>query len=346
MIKQLAATSIILAWAASPAAAQDAACAKPSFANRAGLNPVAGSNLVTVPLTINGTGKQFLLDIGTAPDEISQSAVSELHLPRADLRAANNPTSVNNAIFKFEVPVIDVKSATAPKVYQPQVTAAAVILGEVTLPDLKFQVSSDRDLGKAKPYDGRLTAAGFRRYDLDVDFGGKRLSFLAATTCGDPNQIVYWPHSVVAVIPMTSAFGKIAVPVNIEGHQIDAVIDTGSNQTVMRRAVAERLFGLKADTPEMMPEDDLRDGSGARVYRHTFSKIALEGVAVSNLPVLIEANSMVRRARRATTTGSRLQAADDPGDPIPDLALGTDVLKQLHIYAAFGQGKLYATPAG
>jgi predicted aspartyl protease len=345
----LIATSIAAIWAASPlpAAAQNAAatCGTPSFANRAGLNAVAGSNLVTVPLTINGAPKQFLLDVGTAPDEISEVAANELHLTRADRHTAD-PTAQNTTTFRFEVPVVDVKRASGAGPAPAQVTADAVTLGEVTLPDMKFLISSDRDLGKAKPYDGRFTAGGFRHYDLDVDFGAKRLAFLAATGCADPNQIVYWPHSVVAVIPMTSAFGKISVPVSIDGHAIDAVIDTGSDRTVMRRAVAERLFGLKAETPEMTAEADLRDGTGARVYRHTFPKIAFEGVAVGNLPVLIEANGMIRKARKTSVTGSRLQAADDPGDPIPDLALGMDVLRQLHIYVAFGQNKLYVTPAG
>jgi hypothetical protein len=55
---------------------------------------------------------------------------------------------------------------------------------------------------------------------------------------------------------------------------------------------------------------------------------------------------MVRPARSTATTGSRLSATPVVGTPVPDLALGMDVLHQLHIYAAFGQGKLYVTPAG
>ena len=54
---------------------------------------------------------------------------------------------------------------------------------------------------------------------------------------------------------------------------------------------------------------------------------------------------MVRKTHRAATTGSRLQAADDPGDPVPELTLGMDVLHQLHLYIVFGQNKLYVTAA-
>jgi len=95
----------------------------------------------------------------------------------------------------------------------------------------------------------------------------------------------------------------------------------------------------------MTEDGDVRDGAGERFYRHTFPQIAFEGVVASNVPALIQVNSMVRKTRRAATTGSRLQAADDPGDPVPELSLGMDVLHQLHLYIVFGQNKLYVTGA-
>ena len=64
-------------------------------------------------------------------------------------------------------------------------------------------------LGKSKPYDGLLTTGLFSQYDIDADFGGKKLSFLTATSCADPNQVAYWRHEVVAAIPMTMTNGRI-----------------------------------------------------------------------------------------------------------------------------------------
>ena len=346
MFKQSSVAFIALLGSTCVAAAQAPGCAKPSFADKVALTPVAASNLMTVPVQINGTAKQFLLDVGTNPDEISSAAMAVLALPQVDQKTVGNSLGEQNSTFQFQAPVFDVRSTASARNYQPRVRIAAFTLGAVTLHDMQFLVSSDGEMGKSKPYDGRLTAAGFRQYDIDIDFGGKSLSFLAPTGCADPHQIVYWPHTVVAVVPMTSGDGKITVPVTIEGHAIDAVIDMGSDHTVMRRAIAEKLFGLKSDTPEMTPDGDVRDGVGERVYRHTFPQIAFEGVVASNVPARIQANSMVRPPRRATVTGSRLQAAPEPGERIPDLALGMDVLHQLHIYAAFGQSKLYVTPAG
>ncbi len=45
------------------------------------MTPLPGTNLMLVPVAINGTPKQFLLDIGTNPTEVSQAAVTQLGLP-------------------------------------------------------------------------------------------------------------------------------------------------------------------------------------------------------------------------------------------------------------------------
>ncbi len=342
MLKRICAASVlVLAWA-SAATAQT--CPLPATANTAALNPVPGGDLVTVPVAINGKPKQLLLALGGNPDEIAQTTVSELGLPRVDQRTPLNAMREQNATFNFEAPVFDVRGGTTtPRNYQARVRAASVTIGSATLADFGFLVSSDGELGKSKPYDGLLTASGFRKYDIDLDFGGRKLSFLTPTGCTDPNQIVRWPHTGVAVIPMTISSDAMRVPVTIGGHQIDAVIDTGSARTVMRRSVAERVFGILA--ADMAEDGDVRDGSGERVYQHTFPQIAFEGVVASNVPALIQVNSMVRRTRRAATTGSRLQAADDPGDPVPELTLGMDVLHQLHLMIVFDQNKLYVTSA-
>ena len=341
MCKKIFAAFVMLLGFHAAAAAQT--CPLPAIADTVELKPLPGSDLMTVPVAINGKPKQFLLALSANPDEISAAMVSELALPQVDQRKALNAMSEQNSTFQFDAPVFDVRGTSTVRNYQSRVMVAAFSMGGATVQNLGFLVSGDRDMGKSKPYDGLLTAAGFRKYDIDLDFGGRKLSFLTATGCTDPNQIVRWPHAGVAVIPMATNNGQMRVPVTIDGHAIEAAIDTGSEHTVMRRSVAERVFGLKA--ADMTEDGDVRDGAGERVYRHTFPQIAFEGVVASNVPALIQVNSMVRKARRAATTGSRLQAADDPGDPVPELTLGMDLLHQLHLYIVFGQSKLYVTSA-
>jgi Aspartyl protease len=310
------------------------------------LDPVPGSNLMTVPVEINGSPKLFLLDISRNPDQISEAAVGDLKLPRTN----EDVTGVEgfggtNVRTQFRAPMFDVTSGVTATERRERVTASTFTIGGSTVHDVVFQVANDRDLGTSKPYDGLLTTAIFSRYDLNLDFGGKKFTFLAPTSCQDANQIVYWPHQVVATIAITIVDGKITVPVTIEGHAIDAVIDTGSDQTLMRRAIAERTFGLKTGTSEMVPAGNLTDGMGEQVYRHTFPQIAFGGIIANNVPALIEANSMIHKIDTTPLLGSRAQFAATPNDRIPDLTLGMDVLHQLHLYVAVAEGKLYVTPA-
>jgi beta-lactamase regulating signal transducer with metallopeptidase domain len=321
-------------------------CATPKIAGEAiALKAVPGSDLMTVPVEINGTPKQFLLDIGTNPDEVSAPAVAELHLPEFDQTVASNAMTDLNSPIGFQAAVFDVKGPGTALDYQPRVRIGAFTIAGATVQHAVLLVADDREMGKSEPYDGRLTGSLFPQYDIDFDFGGKWLAFFDPTSCTDPNLVAYWPHKAVAVIPMTIANGKMSVPVRINGHVFNAVLDTGSAQTVMRRDIAEQVLDLKADTPDMMPEGDLKDGMGMQVYRHTFPQIVFEGVVAQDVPVLIEVNSMVRKINRAPILGSRAQFSAAPSERIPDLALGMDVLQQLHLYAAFDESKLYVTAA-
>jgi hypothetical protein len=322
-------------------------CATPAVADTAELDAVAGSNLMTVPVAINGTARRFLLEVNRTPDQVSEATMGDLHLPRTDQTTGlSGLGDMDTKGLQFRAAMYDVKSGVTPIDIQSRVRVTDFTIGGATVHGVIFVVANDRDLGKSKPYDGLLTTGLFSQYDINLDFGAKKLSFLTATSCPDPAQIIFWPHTVaVAVIPMTVTNGKISVPVTVQGHQIDAVIDTGSDRTVIRRDIAERTFGLKADTPEMTVADGMRDGAGQSLYQHTFPQIAFEGVVANNVPVLIQTNGMVHKIDRTPTLGSRATFASSPTDRIPDLTLGMDVLSQLHLYVAFGQNTLYVTAA-
>lgn len=348
----LAAVAGLLSLAGQAQAQQS--CTAPSVVDTVDLKAVAGTDQVTVPVQINGTEKQFLLDIGTDHTEISQVAAAELHLPSGNqsddsLQLAPGAENASSQFHNFNqgatfsAAMMDVGGSRSPQDYAPRVRAATFTIGDATAQHIQLIIANDKEMGKSEPWDGRLTGDFFAKYDIDFDFGGKKLSFLTASNCTE-KEIVHWPATEVAIVPLTISGNKMHVPVSVEGKTIDAVIETGSAHTVMRRDIAEQL-GLKADTPQMMPDGDVRDGMGERVYVHTFPRIAFSGITASNVPVRIQSNSMVHQINRTPILGSRAQFARDPSTKVPDLAIGMDVLHQLHIYAAFGQDKLYVTAA-
>ena len=68
-------SNIVMAAQAAPVQER---CALPAIAASTELKEIPASDLVTVPVEINGKPKQFLLDIGTDPTEISQATVKEI----------------------------------------------------------------------------------------------------------------------------------------------------------------------------------------------------------------------------------------------------------------------------
>ena len=331
----------LVAWTPRPSRT----CALPAIVDSANLGEVPATNLRTVPVVINGAEKQFLLDIGTNPSEISQAAANALHLPSATMGSSSGG-GLYADIGASGVPVFDVDGGRNPEDYRPRVRAASFTIGAATGHDLPFVVAKDPEMGKSKPYDGLMTAGFFKQDDVELDFARNTLTYLTPTNCADPDQVAYWPHAAVAAIPMTSLDGKIQIEVSIQGRSIPAVIDTTSSRTVMRRDVAELIFGLKAGTPDMMPEGELRDGTGLAVYQHVFPLISFTGnVTAYNVPMLIQSNSMIRDPNRTPILGSRAQFAADSSQRIPSLTLGMDVLHQLHFYVVRSQQTLYVTSA-
>ena len=358
MLKQTLAALAAYSGLIIPATAQTAAaaCTAPTIADTVDLRPVAGTDQVTVPVQINGTEKQFLLDIGTDHTEISATAARDLKLPGANqsndallnssgynIGGGGTTTSNFNNGSSMQAAMFDVGGSRSAQDYAARVRAADFMIGDATGHNLQLIIANDKEMGKSEPYDGRMTGDFFAKYDIEFDFAGKKLTFLSATNCSE-KEIVHWPATVVATVPMTISGGKMKVPVTIQGHTIDAVIDTGFAHTVMRREIAESL-GLKAQAPDMVPDGDVRDGLGQPVYVHTFPQISFSGITATNVPVRIQTNSMVHQINRTPILGSRAQFATDPASKVPDLAIGMDVLHQLHIYAAFGENKLYMTAA-
>jgi hypothetical protein len=349
MFKQ-ALTAFAMVMGANGAMAAES-CALPQLADAAPLIPVAGSDLVTVPVAINGAPKQFLLDVGLSPAKVSQAAVTELSLPEnsklnGTIQLGGTGSMANMGAqqgLSMQAPIYDVKNSRSRDDTRARVRIGTFTIGKATARSMQLIVANDGEIARDAPYDGLLTNDIFRQYDAELDFAGRQINFLTPAKCSDPDQVVFWSHFEIGVIPITIVEGRIQVPVTIEGHPIQATIDTSSARSILRRDIAELMLGYKAGAPGMAPAGDLKDGEGDPVYVHTFSQIAFAGgVTAVNVPALIQTNSMLHSDREVVLGSKALSA----GARIPDFTLGMDVLHQLHLYFVFGQKKLYVTANG
>jgi hypothetical protein len=341
---------------ATQVAGSQATCALPAVADTVDLKAVPGSDLVTVPVEINGKPKQFLLVVNTNVSEVSRAAADELKLVEGIKRTETfqsgpaswpDDTSLRNPLAgsTIQSTFVDVKGVHAAEDGRPHVIIPTFTIGSATGRNLSFAVASDNDFPKSTPYDGRMTGSFFKQYDIELDFAAMKLNYLTTNPCQDPHQVVFWPHKEVAIIPMSiAADGKIEVQVDIAGHKINAELDTASPRTIMRRDIAENTLDLKANSPQMPPAGDLKDGNDMQIYTATFPQIAFAGgVTAFNVPALIQVSGKTHHMREETILGSRAQFKADPR--IPALTLGMDVLRQLHLYVVYGQNNIYMTAA-
>jgi len=340
----------------APLPAQDAdasaVCGLPDVAVSAELNQISNSNLVTVPVELNGKPKNFLLSVGSAPSTVSQATVSELKLIEDIKRTETfqvSPMSQDDSRpmltvgATMSVTMVDARNAQG-KDGRPRINVPAFTIGGATGKNLGFVVANDGEIAKGAPYDGILTGDFFKQYDVELDFTAMKLRYLTPNKCSDPHRIVFWPHKDVAIIPMSMVDNKIEVQVDIGDHKINAILDTASPRTIMRRDIAENTVGLKAGTPQMVAVDGMRDGSDMQIYTATFPQIVFAGgVTAFNVPALIQVNGMTHNLHKEAVLGSRAQFKADPR--IPALTLGMDVLRQLHLYVVYGQNNIYMTAA-
>ena len=203
------------------------------------------------------------------------------------------------------------KVAGARKLKFGAVSAREVALFQV-VPDLGF--------------DGILSAGTMTGDDLDIDFGAMRLNFFSADHCrGD---VVYWPHEALAVVPVTLAGGHFQIAITLDGHALTAVIDTGSPWTILNIGRATESLGFSPDA--RAPRSGIpKDEPDKKIYFRRYSALSFPGLTVANPLVVVRP----------------VQFADDQVGRAPDMIIGMEVLRHLHLYYAANEQKLYITPA-
>jgi hypothetical protein len=217
-------------------------------------------------------------------------------------------------------------------------------LGRLTLGDrnekgISMLVAPNPNLGTSLPYDGLLATDLLTDNDIDMDFGARRLTSFSPDHCD--GQVIYWPADKVAAVPITVRRNLIFLPVTIDGHNLNAVLDTGSQYTAMNMDVANRLFGLTPDSTDMLPLSAANGDKSFVAYGHRFDNLTFDGVQVNDLRIYLMRDKIGSHEKLRRIEG--LEASDDV--VFPDLLIGMDVLRHLHVYFATKEKRLYISEA-
>ena len=83
----------------------------------------------------------------------------------------------------------------------------------------------------------------------------------------------------------------------MDGHTVNAVMDTGAQYSVMNMKLAKELFGLTQDSPDMRPLTETSGDWTLTAYGHHFDDVAFEGVDVKNLRIYLMPDQMTSHDR-------------------------------------------------
>lgn len=300
---------------------QAAECAAPRLENSVPLEPLGDQGLMAVPVILDGVERKFLFDTGSVANFVSSRVVEEMKIPQFSNR-----------------PLLDLRG---------NLSNSAVRIKDVTVGTLKgsygiFQVASDL------PFDGILSARTNARDnlnlandDIDIDFGAMKLNFYSTDHC-DGGGVANWPRQTFAVVPVTRLRGHIELPVTLDGHPLNAAIDTGAPWSVINLTRARDKLDFSPDTPQ--PAGTPKGDPARQIYFRKYKALSFEGVTIANPLIVVrpvrfggkdDPNILASRAQHASDMANRLA---------PDIIIGMEILRHLHIYYAVKEEKLYIAP--
>jgi len=171
---------------------------------------------------------------------------------------------------------------------------------------------------------GTIAPDILRAYDVEFDFANAKFNLLSQDHC--PGKTVYWTKDSYAKVPFTiSNGGHIEVPIMVDDQSMRAAFDTGSSTSTMSLETAEKIFHFDEKSPDLKAVN-ADSSSKDKIYRYPFKSLGFEGVKVNNPDILLFPDNVSRMGSEK-------------------LIIGMDVLRQLHLYIAYGEKQLYVTAA-
>ena len=136
----------------------------------------------------------------------------------------------------------------------------------------------------------------------------------------------------------------IHVPVTIDGKDFLADINTGAANSTMSAKTAKFVFDVTSDSPGAVTLRGAAADSGQKPFGYIFKSLAFEGISVNNPHVVIRPDLMgTKDPNNSLVGGSHITRIDDGIGS--EVTVGMDVLRHLRLYIAYGERKLYLTPA-
>lgn len=333
MIARTAFAAVLFAALVSGAAAQD--CTLHPLAS---LRTEAGpQNLMLVPVSLNGQQILMLFDTGATRGILDASFAQQLGLTATRIPVAQPVFALpHHPLRSFEMtPSTQFFTANGTRL-STYTVVPSFDLGAVHSKDATFMLAGfgDPNIPGLK---GILGSDRFRDYDVEIDPRAHLVNLFSQDHCD--GHVVYWAGAYSDLPIGFSQDGEIRLIMTLDGNDLDTVLDTGAPDTTLSLQAARRVFDLDTDSPNVEKiSGEGRDG----VYRYRFKSLVAGGITIKNPQIVLVRDALADRLRQEEIDAHHLMP---DSARTPQLILGMDVLRQLHLYIAYKERKLYVTAA-
>ena len=279
---------------------------------------------IYVPVKVKNANKTLLVDTGGFWSELTKQTAVELRLSTHHIR--------------YEL--VGVGGDTTN-----MTTTTSLLLGNLRADAADFMVIPDANGFATDMPDvaGLLAPNLLHDYDVDIDFSTMKLSLYSQNHC--EGKAVNWPGGI-AVLPMSlDSSDHIQIPVQLDGHNLTAILDTGATRSVLDVELAKSTFGLTPGDADTQEVGRLMRSPQSKTYSHRFKSLALGGIAIADPAVRLIPDLMRNKIKDPHANlegGTRLpRVIEKPG--FGDMILGMNVIREWHVYIAYREQKLYLT---
>ncbi len=182
---------------------------------------------------------------------------------------------------------------------------------------------------------GVLGAAARNDVDFEIDPTGGKINVFEPNHC--TGRVVYWSDDYETMpYHVEPAMGYLEVPVELDGVKLTGVIDTGASRTVVPSGVAYHKLGI--EQPEGEAADITLDAQPQTGIDHDVATLKIGDLTVHEVTVVV--TQLRHDTDVATGTHIHRQSVT-----APDVIIGMDVLRHLHLYIASREQVIYYTDA-
>ena len=223
---------------------------------------------------VDGKSVTFLIDTGAEKTLLSAAAVQRLGLARDEWISSHmegiggHERHPNAKLSSLELGGLKMRRRGTE--IEPTISVAP----------LPFIAASNRAI------DGLLGVDYLSSFDIDFDLRRGRMILYDVSGCA--GNFLPWATPYTAIPAQKPVPGQLLLPVRVNGRDMRALIDTGSNRTVVSTQASVRA-GVTQAMLQRDPQQKVR-GVGANevtAYEHRFTELRIGPENLPSMPVLI-----------------------------------------------------------